>query len=88
MPVEPAFVGVLEVVEVTPDRELNVVARDDLTAQNRVTVAADTIRLLREMSAGVTVAIPDQVQICRHQPRSRGVFSVQNSCASFRLRCI
>ena len=29
---EPAFVSVFEVVEVTPDRELDVAARDDLTA--------------------------------------------------------
>ena len=82
---QAAFVSVLEVVEVTPDRRFNVATCDDLAAQIRVTVAADTIRLPPEMSAGVTVAIPDQVQICRHQPRSRGVFSVQNSCASFRL---
>ena len=37
--IEPAFVSVLEI---TPDRELDVAARDDFTAQNRVTVAADT----------------------------------------------
>ena len=32
---EPAFVSVFEVVEVSPDRELDVAARDDLTAQDR-----------------------------------------------------
>ena len=42
MPVEPVFVGVFNVVEMMLDRELDVAARDDLTAQNRVTVAADT----------------------------------------------
>jgi len=40
--IEPAFVSVLDIVEVTPDRELDVAALDDLAAQDRVTVAADT----------------------------------------------
>ena len=39
---QAAFMSVLDDVEVTPDRELDVAARDDFTAQNRVTVAADT----------------------------------------------
>ena len=33
--------GVVEVVAITPDRELDVAACDDLAAQDRVTVAAD-----------------------------------------------
>ena len=52
MPVEPAFVGVFEVVEVTPDRELNVVARDDLATQNRVTVAGDAGCMVSGCHAG------------------------------------
>ena len=40
--IEPAFVGVFDVVKVTPDRELNVATRDDLAAQDRVTVTGDT----------------------------------------------
>ena len=40
---QPAFMSVFDVVEVTPDRQLNAVARDDLTAQNRVTVAGDAM---------------------------------------------
>ena len=32
---QAAFVSVLDVVETTPDRELDVAARDDLTAQDR-----------------------------------------------------
>ena len=50
--IEPAFVSVFEVVEVTPDRELDVAARDDLAAQDRVTVAANT----RCMVSGVDAA--------------------------------
>ena len=40
---QPACVGVFDVVEITPDREFDVAACDDLTAQNRVTVAGDAM---------------------------------------------
>ena len=39
---QPAFVSVFDVVEVTPDCQLDVAASDDLAAQDRVTVAANT----------------------------------------------
>jgi len=52
MPVEPAFVGVFEVVEVTPDRELNVAACDDLAAQDRVTIAGDACCMVSGRHAG------------------------------------
>ncbi|MBM80663.1 MAG: hypothetical protein CMJ78_08730 [Planctomycetaceae bacterium] len=39
---EEADKSVFEVVEVTPDRELDVAARDDVAAQDRVTVTANT----------------------------------------------
>ena len=41
---QAALVSVLDVVEITPDRELDVAACDDLAAQDRVTVAADAGR--------------------------------------------
>ena len=41
---EPAFVRVLDVVEVMPDRELNVAACDDLAAPNRVPTQAAWFR--------------------------------------------
>ena len=47
-----AFVGVLDIVEVTPDREFDVVARDDLAAQDRVTVAADAGCMVSSCHAG------------------------------------
>ena len=50
--VEPAFVSVLDVVGVTPDRQLNVAARDDLAAQDRVTVAANTGCMVSGCHAG------------------------------------
>ena len=34
--IEPAFVSVLEDVEMTPDRELNVTAYDNVAAQDRI----------------------------------------------------
>ena len=40
---QPAFVSVLEVVEITPDRELDLATRDNLAAQERVTIAGDAI---------------------------------------------
>jgi hypothetical protein len=49
---QPAFVSVFEVVEVTPDRQLNVAARDDFTAQDRVTVAADAVGMVPGCHAG------------------------------------
>ena len=36
----------------TPDRELDVAARDDLAAQDRVTVAADTVCMVSGCHAG------------------------------------
>ena len=50
--IEPAFVSVFEVVEVTPDRELDVAARDDLAAQDRVTVAGDARCMVSRCHAG------------------------------------
>ena len=50
--IEPAFVSVFEVVEVTPDRELDVAACDDFTAQDRVTVAANTGCMVSGCHAG------------------------------------
>ena len=38
--------GVFDVVEVTPDSELDVAARDDLTAQNRFAVVADAVGMV------------------------------------------
>ena len=49
---QAAFVSVLDVVEVTPDRQLNVAACDDLAAQNRVTVAANTGCMVSGCHAG------------------------------------
>jgi len=49
---QSAFVSVLEVVEVTPDRELDVAACDNLTAQDRVTIAANTGCMVSECHAG------------------------------------
>ena len=49
---QPAFVGVFKVVEVTPDRELDVAARDDLAAQDRVTVAGDARCMVSRCHAG------------------------------------
>ena len=40
--IEPAFVSTLDVVEITPDRELNVAACVDLATQECVAVTADT----------------------------------------------
>jgi hypothetical protein len=40
---QAALVSVLDVVEITPDRELDVAAFDDLAAQDRVTVADDAM---------------------------------------------
>jgi hypothetical protein len=45
-------VSVLEVVEVTPDREFNVAARDDLAAQNRFTAGANTGCMVSRCHAG------------------------------------
>jgi len=39
---EPAFMSVLQVVQMPLNGELNVAACDDVTAQNRVIVAANT----------------------------------------------
>ena len=50
--IEPAFVSVLDVVEVTPDRQFDVAACDDLTAQDRVTVAADAGCMVSRCHAG------------------------------------
>jgi hypothetical protein len=50
--IEPAFVSVFDVVEVTPDRQLNVPACVDLAAQNRVAVAADAGCMVSECHAG------------------------------------
>ena len=44
--------SVFEVVEVTPDRELDVAARDDLAAQNRFTVAVDACCMVSGCHAG------------------------------------
>ena len=44
---QPAFVSVFEVFEVTPDREFDVATCDDLSAQDGVTVAADTAAWFR-----------------------------------------
>jgi len=49
---QPAFVSVLDVVEMTPDRELNVAACDDLAAQDRVTVAVDAGCMVSRCHAG------------------------------------
>ena len=50
--IEPAFVSVVDVVEVTPDRELDVAACDDFTAQNRFAVAANTGCMVSGCHAG------------------------------------
>ena len=50
--IQAAFVGVFDVVKVTPDRELNVATRDDLAAQNRFAVAADTGCMVSKCHAG------------------------------------
>ena len=44
--------SVLDVVEVTPDREFDVAACDDLTAQNRVAVPADAGCMVSGCHAG------------------------------------
>ena len=44
--------SVFDVVEVTPDRQLNVAARDDLAAQNRFAVAANTGCMVSGCHAG------------------------------------
>ena len=49
---QAAFVSVLEVVEMTLNSELNVTARDDVAAQNRVAVAADACRMVSRCHAG------------------------------------
>ena len=49
---QPAFVRVILVVEMTPDRELNVSAYDDLTAQNGVAVVADAGCMVSGCHAG------------------------------------
>ena len=41
-----------DVVEVTPDRQLDVAARDDLAAQDRVAVAANTGCMVSRCHAG------------------------------------
>jgi len=43
---------VFEVVEITPDRELDVAARDNLTAQDRVAITANTGCMVSRCHAG------------------------------------
>ena len=64
--IEPAFVSVFDVVEVTPDRELDVAACDDLTAQDRVKVAVDACCMV----SGVDAAGVDSGHDEREKPVS------------------
>ena len=45
---QTTFMSVLEVVQMPLNRELNVAARDDLTAQNGVAVVADAVGMVSE----------------------------------------
>ena len=44
--------SVLDVVEVTPDRELDVAARDDVATQDRVAVAVNAVGMVSWCHAG------------------------------------